>query len=57
MTKFSKGFHLASGESFTLSVNLHSSINLAGMLLDGGKKPDHPEEIHADLGRTHKLHT
>ncbi len=30
---------------------------LTCMFFDGGKKPQHPEQTHADMGRTCKLHT
>uniref|UniRef100_A0A8C4XHQ2 non-specific serine/threonine protein kinase n=1 Tax=Erpetoichthys calabaricus TaxID=27687 RepID=A0A8C4XHQ2_ERPCA len=37
--------------------NLESPIHLTCMSLDCGRKPERPEETHADTGRTCKLHT
>ncbi|MED6290202.1 hypothetical protein CHARACLAT_010722 [Characodon lateralis] len=36
--------------------NLERPINLTGMSLDCGRKPDYPERIHACTGRTCQLH-
>uniref|UniRef100_A0A8C4X4Y9 Collagenase 3 n=1 Tax=Erpetoichthys calabaricus TaxID=27687 RepID=A0A8C4X4Y9_ERPCA len=36
--------------------NLESPIHLTCMSLDCGRKPERPEETHADTGRTCKLH-
>ncbi|MED6286356.1 hypothetical protein CHARACLAT_005146 [Characodon lateralis] len=36
--------------------NLESPINLIGMYLDCGRKPEYPVRTHACLGRTCKLH-
>ncbi len=48
-------------QPFTLTFkptgSLESPINLTCMSLNCGKKPEYQEEIHADTGRTGKLHT
>ncbi|MEQ2190327.1 hypothetical protein GOODEAATRI_034622 [Goodea atripinnis] len=36
--------------------NLERPINLTGMSLDCGRKPEYPERTHARTGRTRKLH-
>ena len=38
-------------------VNLTWPINLTRTSLDCGRKPEYPEETHADMGRTCRLHT
>ena len=38
-------------------VNLAWPVNLTLTSLDYGRKPEHPEETHADKGRTWKVHT
>ena len=45
--------------TFTPTGNLESPINLppAYMFLDCGRKPEYPEQTHADTGRTCKLLT
>jgi len=39
----------------TLSGNLVRPIHLTRTSLEGGRKPEHPEETHADMGRMCKL--
>jgi len=43
--------------SGTLRENLARPMHLTAHLLDCGRKSEHPEETHADTGRTCRLHT
>ncbi|MED6282571.1 hypothetical protein CHARACLAT_033516 [Characodon lateralis] len=40
----------------TPKANLELPINLTGMSLDCGRKPEYPVRTHACKGRTYKLH-
>ncbi|XP_059506335.1 uncharacterized protein LOC125456831 isoform X1 [Stegostoma tigrinum] len=43
--------------SLNTTGNLAWPIHLTCTSLDCGRKPEHPEETHADMGRMRKLHT
>jgi len=49
--------HRASMVTLTPVDNLESPIDLIGMFLDGGRKPEYPERTQTNTGRTYKLHT
>ena len=44
---------LVRGTDWSINPNKHVFDDVD----DGGRKPEHPEETHADTGRTCKLHT